>query len=98
MTVGVELGGRVHQVELRWDLVLMLDGRRTMGWWLVAIDGVPRPRGKDVAQLYQRALLLASKALKDNQPALPPAPAAEGADAPNAPLRAPAAPAMRGRR
>ncbi|HEX5730952.1 hypothetical protein [Microbacterium sp.] len=61
MTVKVVHGERTFDVELKWDTVIMTDGRRTAGWWLVSIDGKPRPRGKDVAQLYEKAVKLATR-------------------------------------
>ena len=64
MKVGVELRGQLFEVELVWDKAVMVDGRTTHAWWLKSINGDPRPRGKDVAVLYHRALELAAQAVR----------------------------------
>ena len=65
MIAGVELDGRIYQVELRWDKVEVPPGEHA--WWLVSVDGDPRPTGKDIGRIYRGALELVEKVMHSDR-------------------------------
>lgn len=71
MICGVNLDGRMYDVHLRWDRVELVEGGFTYAWWMVRIDGEPRPHRDEVREIYRRALELAhraGRAIREHKP------------------------------
>lgn len=66
--VGVLHGERRYVVRLQWARSYVTGGRDVCCWWLVSIDGDPRPSGAEVWPIYRRAVELATRAVTSPQP------------------------------